>query len=71
MDETPMRFELPSSCTLEFNGSRTVPVKSCGAEKRSFTVTLAVIADRRNYNLQLHSKACELPETLLFQTPYE
>ena len=31
MDETPMRFELPSSRTLEFSGSRTVPVKSCGA----------------------------------------
>ena len=45
MDETPMRFELPSSRTLEFSGSRTVPVKSCGAEKRSFTVTLAVAAD--------------------------
>ena len=44
MDETPMRFELPSSRTLEFSGSRTVPVKSCGAEKRSFTVTLAVTA---------------------------
>ena len=37
MDETPMRFELPSS--------RTVPVKSCEAEKRSFTVTLAVATD--------------------------
>ena len=45
MDETPMRFEMPSSRTLEFSGSRTVPVKSCGAEKRSFTVTLAVAAD--------------------------
>ena len=45
MDETPMRFELPSSRTLEFSGSRTVPVKSCGAEKRSFTVRLAVAAD--------------------------
>ena len=45
MDETPMRFELPSSRTLEFSGSGTVPVKSCGAEKRSFTVTLAVAAD--------------------------
>ncbi|PFX30588.1 Centromere/kinetochore protein zw10-like [Stylophora pistillata] len=45
MDETPMRFELPSNRTLEFSGSRTVPVKSCGAEKRSFTVVLAVAAD--------------------------
>ncbi|KAL9977202.1 hypothetical protein ACROYT_G014580 [Oculina patagonica] len=31
MDETPMRFELPSSRTLEFSGSRTVPVKSLSA----------------------------------------
>ena len=34
MDETPMRFEMPSSRTLEFSGSRTVPMKSCGTEKR-------------------------------------
>ena len=40
-----MRFELPSNRTLEFSGSRTVPVKSCGAEKGSFTVVLAVAAD--------------------------
>ena len=45
MDETPMRFELPSSPPLQFSGSRTVPVKCCGAEKRSFTVTLGVAAD--------------------------
>ena len=45
MDETPMQFELPSGRTLEFSGSRTIPVKSCGAKKRSFTVTLAVAAD--------------------------
>ena len=45
MDETPMRFELPSMRSLEFSGSRTVPVKTCGAEKWSFTVTLAVAAD--------------------------
>ena len=36
MDETPIRFELPSSRTLEFSGSRTVPVKSCGAEKELY-----------------------------------
>ena len=40
-----MRFELPLSRTLEFGGSRTIPVKSCGAKKRSFTVTLAVTTD--------------------------
>ena len=45
MDETPMRFELPSTRSLEFTGSRTVPVKTCRAEKQSFTVTLAIAAD--------------------------
>ena len=45
MDETPMRFELPLNQTLEFSGSRRVPVKSCRAEKQSFTVVLAVAAD--------------------------
>ena len=45
MDETPMGFELPSSRTLEFSGSRTIPVKSRGAQKRSFTVMLGVAAD--------------------------
>jgi len=45
MDETPMRFELPATRTLEFTGSRTVPVLSCGADKRSFTVALTVKAN--------------------------
>ena len=40
-----MHFELPSNRTLEFSGSQTVSVKSCGAEKRSFTVVLAVAAN--------------------------
>jgi len=33
MDETPMRFELPATRTLEFTGNRTVPITSCGADK--------------------------------------
>ena len=45
MDETPMRFELPATRTLKFTGSRTVPVLSCGADKRSFTVALTVKAN--------------------------
>ena len=40
-----MRFELPATRTLEFTGSRTVPVVSCGADKRSFTVALTVKAN--------------------------
>lgn len=45
MDETPMRFELPATRTLEFTGNRTVPILSCGGDKQSFTVVLAVKAD--------------------------
>ena len=45
MDETPIRFELPATRTLEFTGSRTVPVLSCGADKQSFTVALTVKAN--------------------------
>ena len=42
MDETPMRFELPATRTLEFTGNRTVPITTYGADKQSFTVALAV-----------------------------
>ena len=42
MDETPMRFELPATGTLEFTGNRTI--LSCGGDKQSFTVVLAVKA---------------------------
>ena len=42
MDKTPMRFELPATRTLEFTGSRTVPVLSCGADKQSFTDAVAL-----------------------------
>ena len=40
-----MRFELPATRTLEFTGNRTVPILSCGGDKQSFTVVLAVKAD--------------------------
>lgn len=65
MDETPMRFELPSSRTLEFSGSRTVPVKSCGAEKRSFTVTLAVAPDGKKLQPSVTFKGVRTPRDLV------
>ena len=65
MDETPMRFEMPSSQTLEFSGSRTVPVKSCGAEKRSFTVTLAVAADGKKLPPKMIFKGVRTPRDLV------
>ena len=45
MDATPMRFELPATRTLEFTGNRTVPILSCGGDKHSFTVVLALKAN--------------------------
>ena len=45
MDETLMRFELPATRMLEFTGNRTVPITTCGADKQSFTVALAVKAN--------------------------
>ena len=56
IDETPMHFEPPSTRSLEFTASRTVPVKSCEAEKWSSTVTLAVAAD-----------GTKLPPKVIFQ----
>ena len=44
MDETPMRFELPLSRTLEFSGSRTVQW-SLAAPRRGTLQSLAVAAD--------------------------
>ena len=45
MDETPMRFELPATRALEFTSNGTVPVLSCGGDKQSFKVVLAVKAN--------------------------
>ena len=47
-----MRFELPATRTLEFTG-RTVPVLSCGADKRSFTVALTVKANGEKLFFQM------------------
>ena len=44
-DETPMHFKLQSMRSLEFTSSWTILVKTRRAEKRSFTVTLAIAAD--------------------------
>ena len=60
-----MRFEMPSSCTLKFSGSQTVPVKSCGAEKRSFTVTLVVAADGKKLPPKVIFKGVRTPRDLV------
>ena len=65
MDETPMRFELPSLRSLEFTGSQTVAVKTCGAEKRSFTVALAVAADGTKLLPKVIFKGVRTPRDLV------
>lgn len=65
MDETLMRFKLPSTRSLEFTGSQTVPVKTCGAEKRSFTVTLVVAADRTKLPSKVIFKGVQSPRDLV------
>lgn len=45
MDETPTRFELPATRTLEFTGNQTLPILSCRDDKQSFTLVLAVNVD--------------------------
>ena len=65
MGETPMWFKLPSSRTLEFSGNRTVPVKSCGTEKWSFTVTLAVAADGKKLPPSVTFKGVRTPRDLV------
>ena len=67
--ETPMHFELPSNRTLEFSGSRTVAVKSCGAEKRSFTVVLAVAADGAKVPPKVIFKGVRTPRDLVVPHP--
>ena len=65
MDETPMRFELTSTRLVEFSGNRAVPVKSCGAEKRSFTVTLGVAADGTKLPPAVTFKGVRTPRDLV------
>ena len=48
-----MRFELPAMRTLEFTGNRTVPILSCGGDKQSFTVVLAVKASGKKIPLKV------------------
>ena len=69
MDETPMRFELPLNQTLEFSGSRRVPVKSCRAEKQSFTVVLAVAANGAKVPPKVIFKGVRTPRDLVVPQP--
>ena len=45
MDETPLRFDDPSTRTLHKIGEKTIHIRTNGAEKKGFTVVLACAAD--------------------------
>ena len=64
MDEMLMRFKLPSTCSLEFTGRQTVPVKTCGAQKQSFTVALCMLADGRKLPPKVILKGVHFPKDL-------
>ena len=57
--------DLEQQTVSEFSGNRTVPVKSCGAEKRSFTVTLAVAADGKKLPPSVTFKGVRTPRDLV------
>ena len=69
MDKTPMHFELPSNRTLEISRSKTVPMKSCGTEKSSFTVVLAVDADGTKVPPKVTFKGIRTPRDLVVPHP--
>lgn len=48
--------ELPATRTSEFTGNRTVPILSCGGDKQSFTVVLAVKVSGENLPLKVTFK---------------
>uniref|UniRef100_A0A8C3UMK4 HTH CENPB-type domain-containing protein n=1 Tax=Catharus ustulatus TaxID=91951 RepID=A0A8C3UMK4_CATUS len=45
MDEVPLTFDMPLTRTVEKTGTPTVPVRTTGNEKTSFTVVLGVSSD--------------------------
>jgi len=45
MDETPMTFDAPGNRTIDVKGSKTITIRTSGAEKTHFTVVLACLAD--------------------------
>ena len=63
MDETPMRFELPLSITLEFSGSRTVQW-SLAAPRRGTLQSLAVAADGKKLPPSVIFKGVRTPRDL-------
>ena len=45
MDETPMYFDMSGNTTIDKKGTKTISVRTTGAEKRHLTVVLAATAD--------------------------
>ena len=45
MDETPMYFGISGNTTIDKKGTKTISVRTTGAEKRHLTMVLAATAD--------------------------
>lgn len=44
MDEVPISFDMPTSCSADFIEVKSVPVVMTGNEKNTFTVVLSCMA---------------------------
>ncbi len=62
MDETPLRFDMPTSKTLDFSGTSTIHVKTSNSEKRGFTVVLCVSATGRKLKPMIIFKGVRDPK---------
>lgn len=45
MDETPMNFDMPPSCTVNTAGEKSILIKTTGNENNHFTVVLTCLVD--------------------------
>ncbi|KAF4794406.1 pogo transposable element with KRAB domain-like protein [Turdus rufiventris] len=62
MDEVPLTFDMPLTKTVERTGTATVPVRTTGNEKTSFTVVLSVLSNGQKLPPMVIFKRETLPE---------
>ena len=70
MDETPMYFDLPTNKTIDFEGVKTVLIRSTGHEKLRYTVLLTAGVQRiqkATKNEKANYHAFRLPPLIIFK----
>ena len=61
MDEVPLTFDMPLMRTVEHTGTQTVPIRTTGNEKTSFTVVLGVSSNGQKLRPMVIFKRKTLP----------